>query len=101
MNIREAVVRGLCASREMKTDGPSGKIQITDGEAALDHQVHRKQGKPTTVPEKPRTAGKAGSLTTRLSVSVARATQTPGTSATQQDCIEGAGKVCRGWECHG
>lgn len=33
--LREAVVRGLCASREMKTDGPSGKIQITDGEISV------------------------------------------------------------------
>lgn len=68
--------------------------------SALDYQVHRKPGKPTTVPKKPRTAGKAGSLTTRLSVSVAGATQTPGTSATQQDCIEGVGQVRgKGWGC--
>lgn len=57
----------------------------------LDYQVHRKQGKPT---KKPQTAAKAGSVTTRLRVSVAGATQTPGTSASQQDCVEGVGKVC-------
>lgn len=60
----------------------------------LDYQVHRKQGKPTTIPKKPQTAAKAGSVTTRLRVSVAGATQTPGTSASQQDCVEGVGKVC-------
>ena len=59
--------------------------------SVLDYQVPRKQGKPTTVPKKPRTAGKAGPLTTQLSVPVAGASQTPGTSASQQDCwcVEG------------
>lgn len=66
----------------------------------LDYQVRRKQGKPTTIARN-QTAAKAGSVTTQLRVSVARATQTPGTSASQQDCVRRSGKRCvEGGECH-